>query len=114
MIITLCGSTKFKQQFIHTEGALTYNGHIVLSLGFFEHSDRIYLSDEKLNMLQELHLRKIDLSDAIYVIDEGAYIGESTRKEIQYAKSKGKDIYYYSSTKNKLDMPLQKGCESHC
>ncbi|WP_409338349.1 hypothetical protein [Cytobacillus kochii] len=106
LIITLCGSTKFKQQFIHTEAALTYHGHIVLSLGFFEHSDDIYLSNEKLHMLQELHLRKIDLSDAIYVINEDEYIGESTRKEIQYAKSKGKEIYYYSSSKNKLDMLL--------
>lgn len=46
-------------------------------------------------MLDDMHKRKIDMADAIYVINVGGYIGESTRSEIEYAKKHGKTIFFY-------------------
>lgn len=97
-VITLCGSTKFKKQFREAEAALTYQGNIVISLGFFEQSENIKLSLEKENLFKQMHFRKIDMSNEIFVIDVDNYIGESTRNEIEYAKGKGKIVRYYSET----------------
>ncbi|UVI32975.1 hypothetical protein [Paenibacillus spongiae] len=95
-VITLCGSTKFKQQFEKANAFLTLQGNIVISLAFFEQSEGFELTEEQAGLLGELHLRKIDISDDIYVIDVDGYIGSSTRKEIEYAQRKGKSIRYYS------------------
>lgn len=97
-IITLCGSTKFKRQFREAEATLTYQGNIVISLGFFDQSENIKLTNEQELMLEEMHYRKIDMCDEIFVIDVNEYIGKSTQKEIEYAKNKGKGINYYSKT----------------
>ena len=48
------------------------------------------------DVLDELHLRKIDLADRVLVVDVGGYIGESTRAEIDYATRKGLPIDYFS------------------
>lgn len=45
------------------------------------------------------HYKKIDLSDAIYVVDINGYIGESVRNEINYAEQQGKQIIYHSNFK---------------
>jgi len=96
-IITLCGSTKFKKQFIEINKMLSLEGKIVLSVGLFNHADSENITKDQKKMLDELHLRKIDLSDSIYVIDVDGYIGESTQREINYARDKSKDIIYYSN-----------------
>ncbi|MCR2806671.1 hypothetical protein [Paenibacillus soyae] len=96
-IITLCGSTKFKEQFEQANAWLTLQGNIVLSVTFFEQSEGLQLTQEQAEQLGELHFRKIDLSDEIFVIDVGGYIGESARREIAYAEEKGKPVHYYSS-----------------
>lgn len=94
-IITLCGSTKFKEQFIEAQKRLTLEGNIVISVGLFGHSgDNEVLSEEVKEMLDDMHLRKIDLSDEIFVINVNGYIGESTKKEILYAKETGKSVNY--------------------
>lgn len=96
-IFTLCGSTKFKDDFIRVEEELTLKGNIVLTVGLFGHADNKYdtvIDDKTKAELDELHKRKIDISDAIYVINRDGYIGESTRNEIEYAKSKCKIIVY--------------------
>ena len=104
MIITLCGSTRFPDAFEMVSAHLGMKGHIVLSVSMYGHADQPrgskYLCNdgdentiEKKN-LDKLHYRKIDLSHAIYVINVGGYIGSSTRREICYAKSLGKTIYY--------------------
>ena len=54
------------------------------------------LNEEELSELKNAHYRKIDLSDGIYVVDIGGYIGESVKKEIEYAMEKGKEIIYHS------------------
>jgi hypothetical protein len=95
-VITLCGSTKFKKQFREAEAAMTLSGNIVISVGFFEQSEGITITEEQEKMFEQIHLRKIDMADEILVIDVNGYIGHSTRKEIDYAKSKGMQVNYYS------------------
>ncbi|GAK08493.1 hypothetical protein [Geomicrobium sp. JCM 19038] len=95
-VITLCGSTKFKQQFDHANAMLTLEGHAVISVGFFEQCEGIEISNDQLRMLEEILLRKIDLADEVMVIDPTGYIGDSTSNEITYAKQSGKKVTYYS------------------
>lgn len=97
-VITLCGSTKFKDEFMKAQKELTLAGNIVISVGLFGHSgDNEVWDDGVKEMLDDMHKRKIDMADAIMVIDVNDYIGESTRKEIEYAKSNGKFVYYYNN-----------------
>ena len=101
-IITLCGSTRFKDQFLETQKRLTLAGNIVISVGLFGHSgDNEVWSDGTKEMLDDMHKRKIDMADSIYVINVGGYIGESTRSEIEYAKKNGKAIEYLEPVTDK-------------
>ena len=102
-VITLCGSTRFKEQFMEAQKRLTLEGNIVISVGLFGHAgdqevwdgmDEGMLSKTK-EMLDDMHKRKIDMADEIYVINVGGYIGDSTRSEIQYAEEHGKPVRYY-------------------
>ncbi|MCK9347158.1 MAG: hypothetical protein M0P40_08630 [Bacteroidales bacterium] len=94
-IITLCGSTRFKDDFMRVQKELTLQGYIVLSVGLFGHSgDEDAWTGGTKEMLDDMHKRKIDLAQAIYVINKDGYIGDSTRSEIEYAKATGKAIYY--------------------
>ena len=94
-VVTLCGSTRFKEEFLRVQKKLTLEGNIVISVGLFGHAgdDEVWSGENK-RMLDEMHKRKIDMADAIYVINVGGYIGESTRSEIEYAKAHGKDVLY--------------------
>lgn len=101
-VITLCGSTRFRDQFMEAQKRLTLEGSIVISVGLFGHSgdeevwegmDEGTLTRTK-EMLDDMHKRKIDMADGIYVINVGGYIGDSTRSEIAYAKAEGKKVYY--------------------
>jgi len=96
-IITLCGSTKFKNEFLRAQRDLTLSGDIVISVGLFGHADLEYhtvLTDEVKVMLDDMHKRKIDLSDEIFFINVNGYIGDSTRSEIEYAERTGKVVNY--------------------
>ena len=94
-VITLCGSTRFKEQFLEVQKRLTLEGNIVISVGLFGHSgDNEVWNEGTKVMLDRMHLAKIDLADEIFVINVGNYIGDSTRREIEYAKEKGKSISY--------------------
>ena len=101
-VITLCGSTRFKDQFMETQKRLTLQGNIVISVGLFGHSgdsevwenmDEGTLTKTK-EMLDDMHKRKIDMADEIFVINVNGYIGESTKSEIEYAKKHGKKVNY--------------------
>ena len=101
-VITLCGSTRFKDAFMEAQKRLTLEGNIVISVGLFGHSgdnevwedmDEGTLTRTK-EMLDDMHKRKIDMADEIYVINVGGYIGSSTRSEIDYAKGAGKPVQY--------------------
>ncbi|WP_108669081.1 hypothetical protein [Peribacillus acanthi] len=103
-VITLCGSTKFKEQFEQVNAFLTLQGNIVISLAFFEQSEGFEITEEQAELLGNLHFRKIDLSAEIFVIDVDGYIGASTNREIEYATEKGKEIRYYSNCEIPLNV----------
>ena len=92
-VITLCGSTRFKEDFERVNKELTLAGNIVISVGCFGHAGDVFTDEQKV-MLDDIHKRKIDMADAIYVINKDGYIGESTRSEIQYAARLGKHIVF--------------------
>lgn len=97
-IITLCGSTRFKDEFIQAQKRLSLQGNIVISVGLFGHTGDLEVWEPGVKeMLDDMHLRKIDLADEIFVINPGGYIGESTRREIAYAQSHGKKVNYLVS-----------------
>jgi len=105
-VITLCGSTRFKEEFMEVQKHLTLEGNIVISVGLFGHSgdmevwenmDEGTLTRTK-EMLDEMHKRKIDMADEIFVINAGGYIGSSTRSEIDCAKAVGKPVQYLEET----------------
>lgn len=93
MKITLCGSTKFKEEFVQLNRDLSKKGHVVYSVSCFGHSGDTLTEEEKIT-LDLVHLRKILESDAIYVINKDGYIGFSTKREIEWATMLGKSIYY--------------------
>jgi cell division protein FtsB len=99
-IVTLCGSTRFKLEFEITAAELTMTGAIVLKPDVFMndgHAAKAHLpavTEAEKAALDELHKRKIDLADEIFVINAENYIGESTRSEIAYAEARGKKIRY--------------------
>ena len=94
-VITLCGSTRFKEQFLETQKQLTLAGNIVISVGIFGHSDYgSDLSPDIKEMLDDMHKRKIDMADEIFVINVNGYIGDSTALEMQYATQTGKIIRF--------------------
>ena len=99
-VITLCGSTRFKKQFMEAQKRLTLEGNIVISVGLFGHSGDDEVENPGMKeMLDNMHKRKIDMADAIYVINVGGYIGESTQSEIEYALRNGKKVYYLEPVK---------------
>ncbi|MDX9811424.1 MAG: hypothetical protein RBU28_03495 [Bacteroidales bacterium] len=92
-VITLCGSTRFMDEFMEVQKKLTLEGNIVISVGLFGHSgDSEAWTPGTKEMLDDMHKSKIDLADEIFVVNPGGYIGSSTRGEIEYAKKTGKGI----------------------
>lgn len=97
-VVTLCGSTRFKDDFINVQKELTLKGRIVISVGLFGHSgdDEVWSEGIK-EMLDDMHKRKIDMADTVFVINRDGYIGKSTASEIEYAEILGKNIAYLES-----------------
>ncbi len=95
-VVTFCGSTKFKNEFIAENRRLSLEGKIVISLGVFCHQEPDFDWGAHKGKLDDLHYRKIDLANRVHVIDVDGYIGPSTRKEIAYAVSRGIPVTYLS------------------
>lgn len=96
-VVCLCGSTRFMDQFFEAGWEFTLSGWIVLSVGVVKHAEHHgaeAIGQDCADMLDELHLRKIDMADKVFVLNVDGYIGSSTRKEIEYAEKKGKPITY--------------------
>ncbi len=92
-IVTLCGSVRFWNKIQEMSERLELENEYAV-IGIIPHvMDRDITEYEK-GLLAELHRIKIDLSDAIFVVNVGGYIGESVKKEIEYAKERGKEIIY--------------------
>lgn len=100
-IVCLCGSTKFKDTFEKVNALETIKGNIVLSVGFFIHQENT--SEATKAALDQLHFRKIDLADEIFVLNVDGYIGESTANEITYAFIQGKPVRFLEDKLNFKD-----------
>lgn len=101
-VITLCGSTKFKDEFLQVQKDLTLKGNIVISVGLFGHSgDNEVWTEGTKEMLDDMHKRKIDMADEIFVINVNGYIGESTKSEIEYALKTNKKVNYLEPNKKR-------------
>jgi len=89
-IVCICGSARFVDEMRAVNRELTFAGIIVVAPG--ESGEPV--SDEQKNVLDALHLRKIDLADRVLVVNPGGYIGESTSREIAYARATGKPVTF--------------------
>lgn len=98
VVVTLCGSTRFQADFERVMTEFTLAGVIVISVGVFVHAIGGDVTADEKRRLDELHLRKIDLADVVFVINPGGYIGESTAREIAYAEEHGKPVQYLQET----------------
>ncbi len=99
-IITLCGSARFVDYFQKMQKKLTLEGNIVLTINNLSPADAdVVWTDELKAMLDDMHKRKIDLCDEIFVINKDGYIGQSTKSEIEYATKLGKKVNYMEPQK---------------
>ncbi|WP_070018738.1 hypothetical protein [Streptomyces nanshensis] len=89
-IVCICGSTRFADEMRVANQDLTFAGVIVVAPG---EADELVTNEQK-TALDALHLRKIDLADRVLVVNPGGYIGESTSREIAYARAAGKPISF--------------------
>lgn len=92
-VITLCGSLKLKNEMMKVAEQLALEGNCVIT-PVYPTEENYSRTDEQIENLKNAHFKKIDLSDAIYVVNVNGYIGESTKLEIEYAKSNNKEILY--------------------
>lgn len=98
MIVTLCGAERFKTQIIHVAHEIELLGFAVFLPTFIPKSMLGKLVDADYASLHKAHERKIDASDCVYVIDAYRYVGNDTRREIEYAKQANKPVFYNSTT----------------
>ncbi len=111
LTICLCGSTRFKAAFGLACKTLGRMGVITLSVDEFLHADSTWqdMSAGQEYMIKKLHYRKMDMADAVLVIDVGLtrpqHIGDSTRLEIKYARDQGTPVYSLSDYVNMEDAP---------
>ncbi|MBD5632262.1 MAG: hypothetical protein HDP34_03420 [Clostridia bacterium] len=92
-VVTLCGSMRFSRQMqeIATELEIKKGYCVIAPVG----DATITLSEEDKESLAKAHFKKIDISDAVYIVNLGGYIGESVSRELLYAKEHGKEIIYH-------------------
>lgn len=117
-VVVLCGSTRFYTAFQRANYEETMKGRIVLSVGFFVHSEGqahgegVGCTPDQKRALDELHKRKIDMADEVLVLNVGGYIGDSTRGEIAYAELLGKPIRYLEPPCYQCGKPTPLQCEA--
>ena len=92
-IITVYGSLRFEQEMKYYVEKLGLEGNCVFSIIYPTKRKEEYTEDE-INLLGKGHIKRIDMSDAIFIVNKDGYIGEAVRKEIDYAKRHGKEIIY--------------------
>ncbi|MGC4944526.1 hypothetical protein [Kribbella sp. DT2] len=101
-IVCICGSARFVDEMLAANRDLTLAGAIVVAPGVFpraeDHEADQSITNEQKTALGALHLRKIDLADRVLIVNPGGYIGESTSREIAYARATGKPITFTDPT----------------
>lgn len=93
-IVCLCGSTRFKAEFLDWAARLTLEGCIVLMPHVYSHADQIDLSDEQRQVLETIHLQKIAMAHEVLVLNVHGYIGQGLQRELQYAHEIKKPVRY--------------------
>lgn len=97
MILTLCGARRFEPLYHAWNEALTYDGHIVLSICTFpsvmKQGMKEWMHDDSKEVFDAVHLSKIHVSQGIVVFNPGGYLGQTTTTEIIAAQVAGKKIY---------------------
>ena len=93
--VTICGSMKFEKEMMEVSFMLEIKHHFNVLQCVYNTKNKS-ISDRERKSLEDAHLKKIEISDAIYVLDINGYIGKQVTKEIEYAKSLGKEIIYNS------------------
>lgn len=93
-IVCICGSTRFADEMLAANRDLTFAGVIVVAPGVLVSPGDQEITDEQKAALDTLHLRKIDLADRVLVVNPGGYVGESTSREIAYARATGKPVSF--------------------
>lgn len=93
-VITICGSLKFQDEIMKQSERLELEGNCVLSIIYPTNADKDYYTEEQVDILDKMHKQKIEMSDGIFVVNVGGYIGSSTKSEIEYAKKLNKEIQY--------------------
>ena len=94
-IITLCGSLKFQKEMMIVAEKMALDGNCILT-PVFPILEEVEKTEEQMTKLKEAHFKRIEISDAILVVNINNYIGKSTNLEIEYAKTLGKEILYYT------------------
>ena len=96
-IVCLCGSTRFADEFNQEAERLTLEGSIVVRpevVTYSRDNDPQHHDPDVKRRLDELHLRKIDLAESVFVLNVGGYIGESTQNEVAYALATGTRVNF--------------------
>jgi phosphoribosyl-ATP pyrophosphohydrolase len=116
-IVCLCGSTRYKKEFLEAEETETLQGRIVLGPGVFSKTDGRALSQDEVDRLHDVHRRKIELADELLVVAPDGHIGESTAEEVAYGESLGKDVRMWEPAAPPLPIdpidPVEALAQSH-
>ena len=94
-IITLCGSLKFQKEMMIVAEKMALEGNCILT-PVYPILEEVEKTEEQMAKLKEAHFKRIEISDARLVVNVNNYIGKSTNLEIEYAKTLGKEILYYT------------------
>ncbi len=95
-VITLCGSLRFQKEMLETAERLELAGSCVLTPIFPAREDKNAYTEKELSALGAMHREKIKLSDAVFIVNVNGYIGSATKGELEFAKSLGKEVLYYT------------------
>ena len=98
-IVTLCGSLKFQKEMMEVAEKMALKGFCVFN-PVFPVLENYQIKEEQLQKMKEAHFKRIELSDAILVVNANHYIGNSTNREIEYAQKLGKEIRYVFDLKD--------------
>lgn len=93
MTITICGSTRFKDQILEVAEGLTLDGHLVMMPTVFRHDDPALTTEMRIR-LENQHREMINKSDAIFVVNVDKYIGEATYSMLDWATRMKKEVYF--------------------
>ena len=99
--VTICGSMRFEEEMKKIAFILeSKQGYNVLQCVY--NTDNIEIMPDDKKRLEAAHFKKIEMSDSVYIVDIGGYIGEQVKKEIEYAMSIGKEMIYHSTSGEKV------------